>query len=134
MDAREGGGHDAYCKGEICKNGVFNFLGAYGGKHNYDRFEDLVKLEDAGIDHLLLKDENVNDWLAKAEELGTWLTEPDPSRTAYNPDAPYHWGNNSDMYNTVASVDLGNEPNQIVFTTPKNFVVFTINQWVTHFK
>lgn len=131
MDTSGIGGHPAYCQGQTCQNGMFNFLGAYGGGHISARVSLLLspagKLNHPSITSLGESKENLID---KAGDLGKYLLDYDRSRVAYNGNVPYHWGNDELFFNKVtkAEASFGLAANQIVFRLPKDFIIYTLNQ------
>ena len=62
------------------------------------------------------------------EERANTLPLTIPTRVSYDPNVPWNWGNNATKYNQVANVQIGLLPNQIVYSIPNNFVLYTIGQ------
>jgi RHS repeat-associated protein len=128
MNAHEGGGHDAYCKTSPCYAGALNFLSQshsfWGRYHAWKSTGEIGKPNRYG--------KNYNEY-----DIGASLLTFDVSRTAYNPDAAYNWGNDA---NWAAAIDaalagnpvekiIGYAPSQIVYYNPiGDFIIFTIGQ------
>ena len=131
MDASgEPRGHPAFCQGQTCLNGIFNFLGDYGGKHNPDRVKGLLKgsvYPPALIQSLGERQDRMMD---TARNIGTDLAAYDPSRVQYSGDVPYHWGSDRPFYDKVAKANpqLGWEREQIVLYLSRDFLIYTVNQ------
>lgn len=121
-------GHPGFCTGEICENGIFNYLGAYAGEHLYLRVNGLLN---NSMSAPTIGKETTDALMGKAAEVGNGIAAYDPSNVVYNGNVPYHWGNNEAFYTKVGSAQEGSASDQIIMKIQNSFVVWTINQGTT---
>jgi RHS repeat-associated protein len=89
------GGNSPYCTGEICRNGIFNFMASYQGYGKYGDSSLFVKrfatLSRQPLPPLDGSAEIVSE---KAAEIGNDIVGNRPSYQTGDPfSVPFHWGN-----------------------------------------
>ena len=122
-----GGGYIPYCSEKNCVVGIFNFFGEYSDSsilaYRY-LVESSVGFSD---DYYPAGREGIFELYAF--DIGRRILNPPSSWKQYDPDKPYHFGNNEGL--VEAWEDVGNEDgylyNQLVVSYG-NFYIATINQ------
>jgi hypothetical protein len=78
-----------FCKGDICSNGIFNFLAA-----RVQSASDRLGYTEIPIDEQVrMTDEEGKSFMARASNIGYQIMYPPIEWKMFDENAPYHWGN-----------------------------------------
>jgi hypothetical protein len=136
IDATSHEGHPAYCTNNICKNGVFNFIGKYV-ESAQRRFIYVTPPEEDIPLYDFPCGKSGATAMSDAQNIGEKILHPQAAWKEYSETAPYHWGNppTPQWALKVHGMDIiGERPDQVYYLGGAHFVVYSIaqdNYWST---